>query len=246
MFQDTTLLTLLFFSGLFAGFVNVYAGGGTILTVAIMIFYGFPVSAANGTNRIGVLAGTFASTHTFLKNGVISVKKALQTGIWTVPGAILGALISVNLDNAVFEKILGVIVIFIAISLFIPNKTDENEKAFNSVFFAVSMFLTGIYGGFIQTGVGLIQMAVFRHVAKMDLLRTNAYKMANTFIFTVPAVVVFAFSNSILLDCAITIAVASAIGAKIGSILAIKKGEKFIKITMFFILFIIAVTLFFR
>ncbi|MDR0303634.1 MAG: sulfite exporter TauE/SafE family protein [Chitinispirillales bacterium] len=240
MFQDPMFLFFLFLSGLFAGFVNVYAGGGTILTVAIMVFHGVPISTANGTNRIGVLAAASASTYTFFKDGIISVKKALKIGFWAIPGAIAGALFSVNLNNEVFAKIFGFIVIFIAASLFIPNKTDKNTKELNPLVLAISMFLVGIYGGFVQTGVGLIQMAVFKHIAKMDLLKTNAYKMANTLVFTIPAVAVFAFTNSILLDCAVVLAVSSAIGAKIGSVLAIKKGEKFIKIVMFFVLTIIA------
>ncbi len=50
LFSDPILLLLVFLSGLFAGFVNVYAGGGTILTIAVLVFHGIPVSIANGTN----------------------------------------------------------------------------------------------------------------------------------------------------------------------------------------------------
>jgi len=243
MFHDPIFLFFIFLSGLFAGFVNVYSGGATILTVALMIFYGVPISTANGTNRIGVLAASSVSTYTFWKNDVICVDKTLKTGFWTIPGAVAGALFSLNLNNEVFAKIFGIIVIFIAASLFIPNKSGENAKEFNPFVLAVSMFVIGVYGGFIQTGVGFIQMAVFKHVGGMNLLKTNAYKMANTFIFTIPAVVVFALTDSILLDCAVAVAAGSAAGAKIGSGLAIKKGENFIKTIMFFVLIIIAVML---
>jgi uncharacterized membrane protein YfcA len=241
MFNDPVFLFFIFLSGLFAGFANVYSGGATILTIAIMAFYGVPISIANATNRIGVLAAASASTYTFLKNDVISVKKALKIGVWTIPGAIAGALFSLNLNNEVFAKIFGFISIFIAASLFIPNKPSSSAKEFNPFVLAVCMFLVGIYGGFIQTGVGLIQMAVFRHIGKMDLLKTNAYKMANALIFTIPAVLVFALTDSILPGCAVCAAVGSAIGAKAGSVLAVKKGEKFIKAVMFFMLIIIAV-----
>ena len=245
LFSDPTLLTLIFFSGLFAGFVNVYAGGGTILTIAILVFYGFPVSVANGTNRIGVLAASSTSTYTFLKNKTISAKKALKIGLWTIPGAIAGALFAVNLNNAVLGKFFAIIMIFIAISLFIPTKIGENSKS-SPVLLAISMFFVGIYGGFIQTGVGLIQMAALKHIGKMDLLKTNAYKMATNLIFTIPVIAIFALTNSILLDCAIVVAVGSAIGGKIGSDLAIKNGEKFIKIVMFFVLIAISVIFFLK
>jgi len=244
MCHDPLFLFFIFLSGLFAGFVNVYSGGATILTVALMIFYGIPVSAANGTNRIGVLAASSVSTYTFWKNDVISAEKALKIGFWTIPGAITGALFSINLNNEVFAKILAAIVIFIAVSLFIPNKPRESAKELNPFVLAVSMFAIGIYGGFIQTGVGFIQMAVFKHIGGMSLLKTNAYKMANTLIFTIPAVVVFALTDSILFDCAVVVAAGSAAGAKIGSSLAIKKGEKFIKTVMLFVLVIIAIMLF--
>jgi uncharacterized membrane protein YfcA len=246
MINDPTLLFLIFLSGLAAGFVNVYAGGGTILVIALLVFHGVPVSVANGTNRIGVLAGTGAATVTFLKNKVISAKTALQLGIWSIPGSILGALFSVNINNEIFTKILAVIVIFIAVSLFIPNKNGENSKQFHPVIMAISMFIVGLYGGFIQTGVGLIQIAVFKHIGKMNLLQTNAYKMANNLIFTIPAVIIFAFTDSILIDCAIAVAAGSIIGAKVGSALAIKNGEKFIRIMMFVILMAISAMFFIR
>jgi uncharacterized membrane protein YfcA len=134
-------------------------------------------------------------------------------------------------------------VIFIAVSLFIPTETDENAKQ-SPIILGILMFFVGIYGGFIQTGVGLIQMAALKHIGKMNLLKINAYKMATTLIFTIPAVAVFAFTNSILLDCAIFVAAGSAIGGKIGSVLAIKNGEKFIKTVMFFVLILIAVMFF--
>lgn len=245
LFSDPILLTLIFFSGLFAGFVNVYAGGGTILTIAILVFYGIPISVANGTNRIGVLAASTTSTYTFFKNKTISAKNAIKIGIWTIPGAITGAIFAVKLDSMIFEKILAVIIVFIAISLFIPTKTGEDVKR-SPVLLAISMIFVGIYGGFIQTGVGLIQMVALKYIGKMNLLKTNAYKMTTTLIFTIPAVVVFALTDSILLDCAIVLAVSGAIGGKIGSALAIKNGEKFIKIVMFFVLIAISVIFFLK
>ena len=41
--------------GLLAGVLNTLAGGGSLLTVPLLVLLGLPGTVANGTNRIGVL-----------------------------------------------------------------------------------------------------------------------------------------------------------------------------------------------
>ncbi|MFT5134493.1 MAG: putative membrane protein YfcA, partial [Gammaproteobacteria bacterium] len=50
--QGITLLLV----GILAGFINVMAAGGSMITVPVMVFLGIPGPVANGTNRIAILA----------------------------------------------------------------------------------------------------------------------------------------------------------------------------------------------
>ena len=57
---------LLMVVGFFAGFVNVIAGGGSTLSVPVMIFMGLPAPVANGTNRIAILAQNITAVITIV------------------------------------------------------------------------------------------------------------------------------------------------------------------------------------
>ena len=52
---------LLVLAGFIAGFINV-AGGGSLITLPLMIFMGLPSAVANGTNRIAIFMSAFSAT----------------------------------------------------------------------------------------------------------------------------------------------------------------------------------------
>ena len=56
--QNTYDIFLLIGAGVFAGFVNTIAGGGSLLTLPLLIFMGLPPAVANGTNRIAIVVAT--------------------------------------------------------------------------------------------------------------------------------------------------------------------------------------------
>ena len=51
--------------GVAAGWLNVMAGGGSLLTVPVMLFMGVPAPVANGTNRIAILAQNISAVTAF-------------------------------------------------------------------------------------------------------------------------------------------------------------------------------------
>jgi hypothetical protein len=70
-------LGLLSAAGVVAGFLNVMAGGGSLLTVPIMVFMGIPGPVANGTNRIAILAQNITAATTFFKRGYAEFRLSL-------------------------------------------------------------------------------------------------------------------------------------------------------------------------
>ncbi|MFT6051998.1 MAG: putative membrane protein YfcA, partial [Halioglobus sp.] len=83
--------------GAVAGFLNVLAGGGSLLTVPVMIFMGIPGPVANGTNRIAILAQNLSAITAFFNKGFSDFKLSLSLAACALPGAILGALLGVQL-----------------------------------------------------------------------------------------------------------------------------------------------------
>jgi uncharacterized membrane protein YfcA len=61
---------LLIFVGFVAGFMNTMAGGGSLLTLPLLIFMGLPAAVANGTNRVAIFMSTFSASAGFKSKGV--------------------------------------------------------------------------------------------------------------------------------------------------------------------------------
>ncbi len=89
-------LLLLATVGVVSGWVNVLAGGGSVLTLPVMILMGIPGPLANGTNRIGILVQNLAACSTFLTRGYADWRLGLGLALSSLPGAIMGAWIGTS------------------------------------------------------------------------------------------------------------------------------------------------------
>ncbi len=222
-------LLVLFSVGLVAGFVNVMAGGGSTLTMPTMIFLGLNSIAANGTNRIAIFIQNLSALRSFHLEKAYEFKPILKMALWTLPGAITGALVAVQINHTLFQRILAFVIIFVVISIFlpIPNKVNRSNK--HSWLIYPALLGIGFYGGFIQAGVGFLFMAAFRHILQLDLVQVNRYKIFMIFIYTIPALFIFAFHGKIDYIYAIVLASGNALGAWWSAKLSSRKDEKVIR-----------------
>lgn len=228
-------LILLFFFGNLAGLINVMAGGGSSLTLPFLIFMGMDASVANGTNRIGVIAQTASATLSFRKEKFSDFSLSLKFAILTIPGGIIGAFYSTEINDDTFETILGIIMIGIVISMLIPKSKKDDLKETLEKLPLLSypiMILVGFYGGFIQIGVGFILMAVLNHLFKLNLVRVNMHKVFIVFLYTIPALIVFILTDNIEWLAGIILAAGTSLGAWWSAKISIQKGEKFIKLML--------------
>lgn len=245
---DILLFLLLFFVGGIAGFMNVMAGGGSALTVPVLVFMGYDPTVANGSNRIAILAETVAGVAAFKKHNHSDFPFSFKLALMTLPGAIIGAIYAVKIDDELFMRLLGIVMIFVILSLLFPKKQviehAKNHRWAGWLQFPV-MFLIGLYGGFIQAGVGFMIMAALVHLYSMDLVKVNMHKLFIAMIFTIPAVIAFILTGNIDWFAAIALALGMAVGAWIAVKAALKKGEKVIRIVLMVALAIVAVKLLF-
>lgn len=221
---------LVFLSGLIAAFINVMAGGGSAISVGLMTLFGIPATVANGTNRVGVVTAGISSVKTFHDKGKLDIKGALPFAILALGGSLIGAYGASILSAEAFKKYLAFALIFVICTLFIPKReeTGRASKAKKWLSFPI-MFLVGLYGGFIQAGVGFLIMATYRHLQNLDLVTINGRKMLITTIFTVPAIIIFALQGQINWGYAVVLAVGNFIGGKVATTYALKKGDKVVK-----------------
>ncbi len=242
---DLSLIAL-FFTGLLAGFINVMAGGGSALTLPLLIFMGLDGATANGTNRLAILIQNMFAVWNFKREHYSAFKQSTFFALATLPGALVGAVVAVQITDYWFKKILAVVIIFVIISLVLPRPVQGKKKETKYTLTALYLALFGIgfYGGFVQAGVGFILMATLVHLAHLDLVRVNMHKVFIVLIYTVPALAIFAWSGKIDWLLGLSLAAGNGLGGWLAVRLAVHKGEKIIKIVLLFAFAIMAVKLF--
>jgi uncharacterized membrane protein YfcA len=108
----------------------------------------------------------------------------------------------------------------------------------------ISLLLAGIYGGFLQIGVGFVLMAIFHRLMKFDLIRVNVLKVFVVSFFTVPAIIVFFLNDKIIFIPGLILALGNAIGAWLSAKISLRRGEKFIRFFLIVAVIIMSLKLF--
>jgi uncharacterized membrane protein YfcA len=243
--SDITSALILFGVGAVSGFMNVVAGGGSSLTLPALIFLGLDSTVANGTNRIAVIFQNVSAIYAFKREKYSQFRLSWKLSLLTLPGTVAGAVLALNIGDNLFEKILGVIMIGVIISMVVPNPKIKTDADQDKIPWTVhlSMFGIGFYGGFIQVGIGFMIMAALQYLMKLNLVIVNMHKVFIVLVLTIPAFVVFLISGNINWQLGISLAIGNAFGAWWAAKLSIRKGEKFIKIVLIITVFIMALKL---
>ena len=204
-------------AGLFAGFVNTLAGSGSLITLPLLMFLGLPANVANGTNRIGVLVQSLVSSISFRKQKLYTVDEGLWMSVPAVAGALLGSLIAVRINERIMELMIGgLLVIMFFIILYKPEQWVRDHAHSAAMrrrwWVPVVFFFIGIYGGFIQAGVGFFLLGALVLGAGMGLTRANAHKVLIVAAMTTIALIVFILSDQVYYLYGIIIAIGQGIG----------------------------------
>ena len=233
--------------GAVAGFLNVLAGGGSALTIPLLIFMGYDATVANGSNRIAIQVEALMAVATFRHNRQSDFPLSIKLALMTLPGGILGAFYAVKIDDALFTRILGLVMILIVLSLLLPKqKIVEHARTHHWKGWLAwhVMFGVGFYGGFIQAGVGFVIMATLLHLFSMKLTDVNMHKVFIVMVFTVPAVIMFIATGNIDWFAATALSIGMAAGTWIAVKASIRGGERIIRGTLAVALLVIGVKLF--
>ncbi len=240
------LLLAVFGAGLIAGFLNVMAGGGSMITLPLLIFLGLPVAAANGTNRVAILVQNIAAVGSFRRQGYSDVRNGLVYGAATIPGALVGAFVAVNVGEGTFRAILAGVLAVAVIGLLFPKKRKEVSGAPPSgakTLAFIGFLGIGFYGGFIQAGVGFLLMVVLHQLLRIDLVRTNMHKVLIVLLFSLPALAVFVWTGNVVWGTAAALAAGNALGAIVATRVSVKGGERPIKVVLGIALLMMSVRL---
>jgi len=228
---------LLITSGLAAGFINAVSGGGAMLTVPALIFIGLPPGVANGTNRVAVAIQNVAALAAYQRLGIANHRLALSLALPATLGSLIGAFISIRLDDAQFRTILGIVMLLLIGPVLLEPQLNARAATrpqspregwlLSFVFFAL-----GIYGGLLQIGVGIFILVALSAFGGLDLVLANSIKVTIVLCLTTLALLVFIVDGKVAWGVGLLLAVSNAVGAWLGAYWGVRKGAYWIRVVL--------------
>jgi uncharacterized membrane protein YfcA len=243
-------LILLVIVGFIAGVINTLAGGGSLLTLPVLIFIGLPPNIANGTNRVGIVIQMLAGTAGFKSKGITTFPFSIYMGISALIGSLIGAQIAVDIKGETFNKVLSFVMMVVVIIIIFKPKLKAKELIERTTgkhlwIGCVAFFFFGIYGGFINAGLGFILILFLHFFNHLSLVKSNATKAVIITIYMSGALVVFILNDAVNWKMGLTMAIGTSIGGWFASRFSVNKGDGFIKIFLIVIVSVMAVKLWF-
>ncbi len=236
----------LFAAGLAAGTLNVIAGGGSLLTLPLLIFLGLPPTVANGTNRVAILVQNVGAVWGFRRRKLLAGAWLRDAIVPVVVGAALGTWGATKMGDLAFQRVLAGVMVAVALLMLwrpLPAGTGADAPPTGRgrrLALLVAWFGVGLFGGFIQAGVGFVLLAV-ASAAGLDLVRGNALKVTLVLAFTPISLVLFARAGLVDWPFGLVLAVGNLLGGQIGVHLTAVKGQTWVRkvVTVAVILFAI-------
>ncbi len=267
---DLALSLGLLAAGFACGLVNVIAGGGSFLTLPLLIFLGLPSVVANGTNRVAIVMQNAAAVWGFDRHRALDWKLGLAATLPASLGALTGAWVALGVPDEAFKKILAVLMAVITLWTLLAR--DRPARSVGSVgvgsvgvgsvgagpaggdaegrfaarrrlVLALGFFATGVYGGFIQAGVGFLILAVTSW-AGLDLVRGNAIKVLAILVSTAVSLVPFAAQGKVDWLLGLWLGVGTVLGGLAGVRLTVLKGHRWVKAFVTVAVVVVAIKLF--
>jgi uncharacterized membrane protein YfcA len=244
---DILQLTVLLVAGFVAGWLNTLAGGGSFMTVPLLIFTGLEPTVANATNRLGIWLQSLAGAGKFSRMGYFPKKYSFTTAVPAAFGAVAGAYIATVIDDVTFKKYFALIMVLMTfLTLLKPSakemKTDVSFTAGTLAANCAAFFFIGAYSGFVQAGVGFMMVAC-AVMSGLDMVRANAVKMFLNLITATVSVGIFIYSGKVLFIPGLVLGAGMSAGAVFAASFSVKVSNDFLKKLVSVVIIVFAVLL---
>lgn len=223
--------------GAVSGALNVLAGGGSFLTLPLLIFLGLPPVVANGTNRVAILVQNMGAVWRFRSHGLFDPAWIPLAAGPAVVGGILGTWAAIEIGDEAFRRVLAGLMVLATLWILwdplsrrggSPNAQRGVPHGGRRAAFAAAFFAVGLYGGFVQAGIGFLLAAVATW-AGLDLVRGNALKVLVVLLLTPLSLAIFAWSGRVDWMVGLPLAAGHLLGAVAGVRWTVLKGHVWIK-----------------
>jgi uncharacterized membrane protein YfcA len=246
--MEPIVILLLSLMSFLAGFIDSVAGGGGLVLIPSLLLAGIPPQTALGTNKFAAIFGTSTALANFMKHGKVIWKIAGFGLVFSVIGSVIGTKSILYFDEKTTAKIILLLLPITAIITFLPKrqlKTSLSDLSKKDLYLFTPLlcFMVGFYDGFFGPGTGTFLIFGFYIFLGLHLINASAISKVFNLASNLGSFVTFAFADRVLYGIGIPIAISNLVGGYLGSLLAIKKGQQFIKVFLLIVFGILFVTL---
>lgn len=223
--------------GVAAGFINVVAGGGSLLTVPLLIFLGLPETTANGTSRIAIVTQSLTAVSAFARAGKLDRALLARFAGPALVGAAIGAYAASRMPDSSFRALLGWVMLgcaafVVANPKLAPAGAAARPQRLSALWVWPALLVIGLYGGAVQAGVGYLILAALVYLLRIDLMQANIMKVVLVGLYTPLALSMFVWQGKVDLWFGLALSVGQALGGWLGAAQALAGGERFIRIML--------------
>ena len=235
LYDDITIYIILFIVALFAAGIDAIAGGGGLLVVPTMLILGMNPLVTLGTNKLQSCFGTATSSYNYFKNGLLKENNIKLLAIISFVGSLIGTFLVSQLSNKLLNNLIPILLIGAAIFLIINKGNKFNISKSVVLAFLPLVFLIGFYDGFFGPGTGTFFVMTFLIIKNRSIMQATAATKVLNLSSNFASFLVFQYKGLVIWELALIMAIAQVTGAYIGSKLAIKNGEQFVRPVIVFI-----------
>ena len=245
MIDQLWLIPLGFAAGLLGSMIGL---GGGIIVVPVLTFLGFSPTVAASNSLFAALSNATASTISYSKQKRIEYSLGLKLGLLSIPGTVLGAIISTDVAPDIFKILFGFVLIASAAYIFLRKKIETKEKTISKqmIVFAIgASFFAGIISSFFGIGGGIIFVPLM--VVGMGMAMKKAAPTSQMILLfaSLSGVIVHSFLGHPDFLQAGFLSIGSFIGGLVGARLSIDIKERYLQILVSAVILIAAAKLFF-
>lgn len=219
----------LLLGGVIAGIINALAGGGSTITLPLLMLFGVDASVANGTNRVAVLCQSLSAGQSFSRHGAIDWQWTWRLLPLVLIGAIAGAVSASRIEAGKLEFIVGWIFLLLGLLLFGQGKltrliaTDKLRQIRAPI-----LVMIGFYGGFLQAGVGIPLLLAFLGLYRLKFADANGTKVVHIAIYSLVVLFIFGSASQVHALYGLELGIGGIIGGHIGARLAVRSKPRFL------------------
>jgi len=238
-----SIFALLLFAFL-AGFIDSIVGGGGLIQLPALLINlpNTPLPVLFGTNKIAGLSGTTVAAYQYSKRIKFNFKLLITISFFSFIASFLGAKTVSHLDGDSLRPVILIILIVMAIYTFIKKdlgaiQSKELSLQKQLIFGSIMGVLVGFYDGFFGPGAGSFLVLGFVVLLGFEFVVASAYAKFINCVTNISALMVFVRQGSYIIELALLMAICNVIGSIIGSRVALKRGNGFIRVIFLVVVF---------